>query len=202
MTQPAPPQPTPPAPPPHWQPLVGHRPPLPPPVSPAGQPLASFVDRLLAYLIDAGIAVAVLMVIAVPAMVVVFVATLPDQLEVRPDGTVTDPDLWPFFLGIILLDLGIIAVGAVLTYVYYVEMMFRSGQTVGKKVMKIKIVPLDPAATLTRGHAVKRWLVFWVAGTVLPFFSYLDGLWQLWDKPYQQCLHDKFAETVVVKVPA
>ncbi|MEU3454082.1 hypothetical protein ABZ671_10820 [Micromonospora sp. NPDC006766] len=27
-----------------------------------------------------------------------------------------------------------------------------------------------------------------------------DGFWQLWDKPWQQCLHDKFAGTVVVKV--
>jgi hypothetical protein len=36
----------------------------------------------------------------------------------------------------------------------------------------------------------------------VPFLSYLDGLWQLWDKPYLQCLHYKFAQTVVVKVPA
>ena len=34
----------------------------------------------------------------------------------------------------------------------------------------------------------------------MPFFSYLDGLWQLWDKPFLQTLHDKAAQTVVVKV--
>jgi hypothetical protein len=28
----------------------------------------------------------------------------------------------------------------------------------------------------------------------------VDGLWQLWDKPFQQCLHDKAAGTVVVKL--
>ena len=39
----------------------------------------------------------------------------------------------------------------------------------------------------------KRFLVQDVAGSFVPFFSWLDGLWQLWDKPYQQCLHDKFA---------
>ena len=39
-----------------------------------------------------------------------------------------------------------------------------------------------------------------VAGGLIPFFSYVDGLWQLWDKPYLQTLHDKFAQTVVVKV--
>ena len=30
----------------------------------------------------------------------------------------------------------------------------------------------------------------------------VDGLWQLWDKPYLQTLHDKAAQTVVVKVSA
>jgi len=28
----------------------------------------------------------------------------------------------------------------------------------------------------------------------------VDGLWQLWDKPFQQCLHDKAAGTVGVKL--
>jgi uncharacterized RDD family membrane protein YckC len=87
-----------------------------------------------------------------------------------------------------------------LTYVYYVEMMFRSGQTLGKRAMKLRVVPLDPAARLTRPVAVRRWLVQFPAGMLVPFFNYLDGLWQLWDKPYQQCLHDKFARTAVVKV--
>jgi uncharacterized RDD family membrane protein YckC len=50
--------------------------------------------------------------------------------------------------------------------------------------------------------AAKRYLVENVGGTLVPFLFYLDGLWQLWDKPYQQTLHDKFAQTVVVKVAA
>jgi hypothetical protein len=66
--------------------------------------------------------------------------------------------------------------------------------------MKIRVVPLTPAATLTRGMAAKRWLVGNVAAIFIPLFSYVDGLWQLWDKPYRQCLHDKFAQTTVVKV--
>jgi hypothetical protein len=48
--------------------------------------------------------------------------------------------------------------------------------------------------------AAKRYLVQHVAGTFVPFFSYIDGFWQLWDKPYLQTLHDKAAQTVVVKV--
>jgi hypothetical protein len=49
-------------------------------------------------------------------------------------------------------------------------------------------------------HLVKRWAVQWAAGSVVPLLHYLDGFWQLWDKPLQQCLHDKAANTVVVKV--
>lgn len=195
MTQP-PPFPTTPPP---WAPPP---PPLPPPpTSPGGQPLASFTDRLLAYLIDAGIFLAVAMVLVLPA-VVIFVVVVAGNFEVAPDGTLTGPDFTEFIVPFLLLEAGVFALSLVLTYIYYVEMMFRSGQTYGKKAMRIKVVPLDPAATLTRSHAAKRWLVFQVAGALVPFLSYLDGLWQLWDKPYLQCLHDKFAQTVVVKVPA
>jgi uncharacterized RDD family membrane protein YckC len=177
------------------------QPPPPPPLSPAGQPLASFTDRLLAYLIDAGIFLAVVMVLALPA-IVIFIVAVAGDFEVAPDGTLTGPGFADFFVPFLLLEAGVFGVSLVLSYVYYVEMMFRSGQTYGKKAMRIKVVPLDPDATLRRSHAAKRWFVFHVAGALVPFLSYLDGLWQLWDKPYLQCLHDKFAQTVVVKVPA
>ncbi len=39
-----------------------------------------------------------------------------------------------------------------------------------------------------------------VGGTVIAggLFLLLDDLWPLWDKPWQQALHDKAAKTVVV----
>jgi uncharacterized RDD family membrane protein YckC len=107
-----------------------------------------------------------------------------------------------FLLPLLLLEAGVFLLMLVLYYVYDVEMMFRSGQTFGKKLMKIKVVPLDPAATLTRAAAAKRYGVEFVAGMFVPFFSYVDGFWQLWDKPYQQTLHDKAAGTIVIKVPS
>jgi len=50
---------------------------------------------------------------------------------------------------------------------------------------------LGEAATRT-GVIAGGWLV---AGG---FFMLLDDLWPLWDKPWQQALHDKAAKTVVV----
>ncbi|MET8306084.1 RDD family protein [Micromonospora sp. NPDC005173] len=186
--------------PPHWY-AGPPRPVTPPPtLSPGGQPLASFSDRLLAALIDAAVFMTIGMVLAVPAVIIFLIVVMPDLVQVTPDGTVREPDfLNDFLVPMLWLDLAIIVVSIVISYIYHVEMMFKTGQTLGKKMMKLRIVPLDPARTLDRRAAAKRYLVQQGAGLV-PGLSYLDGLWQLWDKPWQQCLHDKAARTVVVKV--
>lgn len=187
----------------------GHPPVLVAPRSPAGQPLASFGDRFLAYLIDSAITIAVGLVLAVP-MVFVLAGVFADTTTglsptTNPDGSVAQPDLallfTELFLPMILLQTGYLVLMLAAYYGYFVELMFKTGQTVGKRVMKLRTVPLDPAATLTRGMATRRYLLQFVVGGFVPVFTYLDGLWQLWDKPYQQCLHDKVARTVVVKVP-
>lgn len=166
-----------------------------PAVSPSGAPLASFGDRLLAYLIDAAVFMGIGVVLAIPLVVVLFAVLEPDFAD--PDG-VTFADT---LLLVLLLEAIVLVIVAVISYFYYVELMRRQGQTLGKRVMKLRVVPLDPTVALDRGHCVRRWLIQFGAGSVVPFFSYLDGFWQLWDKPYQQCLHDKWARTVVVKAP-
>jgi uncharacterized RDD family membrane protein YckC len=189
--------------PPQYAPPPGYRPMPPPPLSPGGQPLADFGNRVLAYLIDVAIMVGVTMVVALPAFLLFFFTVMRDAIEnTAPDGTVPGDVLGGFLLTVILIEFGLLVFVLAAYYVYEVEMMYKSGQTVGKRVMKLRVVPLDPALRLTRGMAAKRWLVQFVGGTILPFFSYLDGLWQLWDKPYLQTLHDKFAQTVVIKVSA
>ena len=105
-----------------------------------------------------------------------------------------------YFLPVLLVELGVFVFLMLLYYVYAVEFMHRTGQTLGKKAMKIRVVPIDPSRRLTRGMAAKRYLTEYVVGSIVPAFSWIDGLWQLWDKPYQQTLHDKAAQTVVVKV--
>jgi uncharacterized RDD family membrane protein YckC len=177
-------------------------PPPPPPLSPAGQPLASFLDRFLAHLVDTAVLTAVMLVFTIPAMIIFTAVIMPDLVGVQPDGAVAAPRFLDIFLPLLIMEAALIAVALVASYVYYVEMMFRTGQTLGKKTMKIRVVPLAPTATLGRGSAAKRFLVQYVAGMFLPGLTYVDGLWQLWDRPFQQCLHDKFADTVVVKVPA
>ncbi|MEU7996565.1 RDD family protein [Micromonospora sp. NPDC049060] len=177
-----------------------------PALGPGGQPLASFGDRLLAALIDVALSTLVATVLFLPPFLIVIWNMMDDLTRTNPDGTLADPDpasfLTDFMLPILLLELGLMVVMLGLYWLYHVEYMKRTGQTYGKRVMKLRVVPLDPAATLDRRMTGKRYAVQYVAAMFLPGLSYLDGLWQLWDKPWQQCLHDKFAGTVVVKVSA
>jgi uncharacterized RDD family membrane protein YckC len=154
----------------------------------------------LAYLIDSAVLLVAALVLLAPFAVIILIRFF-DRFDSGPDGGPEPGAVKEYLISLLLLELGAIVVGLALRYVYDVEMFFRTGQTLGKKIMKLRVVPLDPEATLTRRHAVRRWLVTQGAGFA-PGLSYVDGLWQLWDKPYQQCLHDKWAKTVVVKVPA
>lgn len=183
------------------------RPAAPPALSPAGAPLASFVDRLIARLIDSLILGALTLMVLVPVLVIaliVFFDAGQREVRVNEDPFAPLPPDEPTALAVILVAFGLIMVEIViallLAYLYDVEAMFRSGQTIGKRIMNIRVVRLDPAAPLTRGVAAKRYLIQHVVAVVVPAFNLLDGLWQLWDKPLQQCLHDKYATTVVVKV--
>ncbi|WP_117664828.1 RDD family protein [Micromonospora sp. MW-13] len=196
------------APPPGWAPPPGYAPPrpgfAPVPVSPGGQPLASFGDRLLAFLIDSAVSGLVVMALFLPVMVFIWFRMFGEFTRTNPDGTFVEPDpstfLTDIMLPLLLAELGLFVLMLGLYWLYHVEYLRRTGQTLGKKVMRIRVVPLDPTRTLDRGMAGRRYLVQFVGCSLVPGLSYVDGLWQLWDKPWQQCLHDKFARTVVVKV--
>jgi len=189
--------------PPHHGPPPGYgwRPP-PQPLAPDGRPLADFGTRLLSHLIDSAILSGIAAVVFVPVMFVAFfqLTDFSDLEDSTGPALTADDLLADFFLPLVLIELGLFVLLLAGYYIYFVEMMYRTGQTVGKKAMKIRVVPLEPGATLTRGMAAKRYLIEFVAGAVVPFFYYVDGLWQLWDKPYLQTLHDKAAKTVVIKV--
>ena len=193
-------------PPPGWRPVQpppAYRPPVPPALAPNGQPLASFADRLGAYLLDRLIISAVVMV---PGFVLAFALLVPaflDDVRAREQAAnagEAPPDGFPGTLfGRYLIVLASIALlQFVVSYLYDVTYQARRGQTIGKRVLRIRAQALD-GTPMTRGTATLRWLVT-LGNLVVPGFSYLDGLWQLWDRPLQQCLHDKAAQTVVVKL--
>ncbi|MGX1131001.1 putative RDD family membrane protein YckC [Streptomyces glaucescens] len=91
-------------------------------------------------------------------------------------------------------------IAAVLYVAYDTLMISRSGQTLGKKWLKMRVANLDNGATPSVQTALIRAAVLW-----LPFafccaciWTAISGGWSYFDKPYKQGLHDKAAKTVVV----
>jgi len=159
------------------------------PVAPGGAPLAGFGDRFLARLIDVA-------VLILPTIVAELVAFVP--FVVVAAGGHPNVALLPAVLAGSFLLFGVLL--AAVYYVYEVTLMHRSGQTLGKRAIRIKVVREADGGPIDRAAATRRWLVANVASMVAFGFSHLDVLWLLWDQPYRQCLHDKCAGTVVVKV--
>ncbi|MGK4583787.1 RDD family protein [Kitasatospora sp. HPMI-4] len=140
-------------------------------VTPGTRTLASAGDRFLARLIDTA-------VLLIPTLVLYV-------LLAAQSGIL-------YYLAAGLVNFG-----------YEAAMLLtQGGQTVGKKVMKIRAVDLAqggrPAdgALWTRAAVFSLPLAVYCLGTL---FWILNVLWHLWDKPLQQCLHDKAARTLVVK---
>ncbi|WP_315967788.1 RDD family protein [Planotetraspora sp. A-T 1434] len=152
-----------------------------PPGAPA--PLAEWWERLVARIIDSlifGVVYAILSVI----------------LTAITGGAV--------LAGILA---GLIGYGAYAAYDYTLHA--KDGQTIGKKVMKIKLAgvggaPLDSSAVMKRSVLYPGVFALYgipVVGFLAGAFAFVTGLFILIDKPLQQGLHDKVAGTVVVKAP-
>ncbi|HEY7224403.1 MAG TPA: RDD family protein [Micromonosporaceae bacterium] len=172
----------------------------PEPTSPGGQPLAGFDKRLIARLIDGLILGGASIVVIIPLYVWFAVSVVRMGTSESPGEA--PPTFGPTFVTFLALWFGVIVFLIVITYLYTVEWAWRAGgQTVGKRVAKIRIIAINPAQALTRGDLVIRFLAEFGLSLV-PAMAWVDGLWQLWDKPYRQCLHDKAAKTVVVRLNA
>lgn len=134
---------------------------------------ADFGTRLVAYLIDAVIlAVADLIVWAIFGMGL---------------GRIRG-------IGGLFLFIGWLAI-MVISWGYLIYFWTTTGQTIGKKVMKIKVVDTQ-GQLLTVGKAFLRIIGYMVSSAIF----YLGFLWILWD-PEKQGWHDKIAGTYVVRVP-
>ena len=139
-----------------------------PPATTAGGPSgprANFGQRLVAVLVDTVIYTVVFGILFVLA------AAINDALA-----------LIVYFGGII---------GALVYYAYFEGSP--SGQTPGKKAMKIRVIDFNTGQPLGFGRGLIRSVAKYVSS--IPFA--LGYLWMLWDRE-KQTWHDKLATTVVV----
>jgi uncharacterized RDD family membrane protein YckC len=72
-----------------------------------------------------------------------------------------------------------------------------SGQTIGKRLLGIRVIDFSAGGPIGHGRAFVRWLGRILSGAV----CVLGYLWMLWDKE-KQTWHDKIATTVVVPTSA
>jgi uncharacterized RDD family membrane protein YckC len=92
------------------------------------------------------------------------------------------------------------ALAAVLYIAYDTFFSVRNGQTLGKKLMKLRVANLDDGSTPSTPTALIRAAVLWIpfAFCCACIWTAIAGGWSFFDKPYKQGLHDKAAKTVVV----
>lgn len=90
---------------------------------------------------------------------------------------------------------------AVVYLVYQVLMLTRYGQSLGKKLLKVRVGMLADGTNPSTAAALKRESVYALV-PIIPccgsIFWIVEVLWCTWDKPYRQCLHDKAGQTIVV----
>ncbi|CAL9514976.1 hypothetical protein SUDANB6_03724 [Streptomyces sp. enrichment culture] len=91
-------------------------------------------------------------------------------------------------------------IAAVLYMAYDTLLTARTGQTLGKKLLGLRVANLDDGATPSVQSSLVRAAVLWIpfAFCCACVWTIVSGGWSFFDKPYKQGLHDKAAKTVVV----
>ncbi|WP_213453934.1 RDD family protein [Rhizomonospora bruguierae] len=182
----------------------GYAYPMPAP-RPHGLPLAPLGVRLVARLIDIGI-VLVLNVVVNGWFVLAYLReALPVSQRMAETGDWFGANNQISSRGR-LLEVVIFLVATALWFAYEVPSMANTGQTIGKRLVGIRVVGMEGTAPLGFARAVRRWsplglptLLWWCCvGFVWQFFDCLSAAI---DQPLHQAIHDKSARTVVVYAP-
>ncbi|SDP20712.1 Uncharacterized membrane protein YckC, RDD family [Pedococcus dokdonensis] len=174
--------------------------------TPDGQPLASFWQRVGAYILDGIIQFVLLMVLGGWLAFKAFEPVWDDLVSAMESGdpaafeTITADNL---NLGYIFA-FGVVA--AAITFGYAVFFLSRTGATPGKAAMGISVRLRDRPGVLSVGDAARRTSLqaglsllsnIPLVGNLFGLVSLLDLLWPAWDER-KQALHDKLARTNVV----
>jgi uncharacterized RDD family membrane protein YckC len=132
-------------------------------------------------------------------------------LEVEPifRATMADPFTTPEPASVrsSYIMLTMLFVATALWLAYEVPALANSGQTLGKRLLRVKVVKLEDTTALGFGRAFRRWgrlgmwTPFWSCYGIGFVAQLIDSGSVLFDQKLHQALHDKSARTVVVAVP-
>ena len=95
-------------------------------------------------------------------------------------------------------QVGTNAISVVIAFLYFWLMHAKRGQTLGKMLLRIRVVRDEDGQAISNGQALGRSAFYSVLGGICGCIGLIDILWILFD-PRKQALHCKVAHTVVVK---
>jgi uncharacterized RDD family membrane protein YckC len=175
---------------------------------PHGLALANVGARLVARLVDV-LAVLVLVVVADAWIAREFWNQISPYLQEAKDAQLQGlPQPEPTnATQLLYLLLAMCAVAAAVWFAYEVPSTANSGQTLGKKLLGIKVVRMESPDRLGMARSLRRWTrmgiptLFWSCYGLGFLLQFVDCVFVVIDRPLHQALHDKGAVTVVVEVP-
>ncbi|MPZ26754.1 MAG: DUF2510 domain-containing protein [Micromonosporaceae bacterium] len=179
------------------------------PPRPQGYPLATLGSRLVARLVDIGIVLALNVVVNGWFVYQFWLEVSPVVQEAwrRSLAGETMSDL-PETGDAGNLQLVILVLATALWFAYEVPAIANTGQTPGKRLLRIRVVRLEATEPLGFGRSFRRWntmglptLLWWCFGIGF-LLQLVDALFAVFDRPLQQALHDKSAHTAVISVAA
>jgi uncharacterized RDD family membrane protein YckC len=176
------------------------------PAAPHALVLASPGARFIARLVDI-LAVVVLNVLANGWLAVRYwqlvSPTMREAVRRSMTGESTDGLTLPEQSSWLLLAIAL--VGLAVWFAYEVPATANGGQTMGKWLLGVKVMRMETAERLGLGRSWRRWrtmatpTLFWCCGIGFVLQA-VDCLFVAIDRPLRQALHDKSAQTVVVRV--
>jgi uncharacterized RDD family membrane protein YckC len=176
----------------------------PPQIRPHGLALAGMGPRLAARLFDIFFVLLITVVVNgwfayqwVLEFAPIYRAAMDDPFGERQQGT---PRMTYLLWTMLLLT-------TLLWLAYEVPAIGSSGQTLGKRIMHIKVVRVENTEPIGFARAFRRWgrlglwTPLWGCLGIGFLFQLIDSVSPLFDQKMRQALHDKTAGTVVVDAP-
>jgi len=178
------------------------------PPRPHGYALATSWSRIMARLIDI-LAVLLLNVVVNGWFVVQYVQEMWPYAQAisrqmasgEPLNDVVAPE------SVSTLQLTILFLAAAAWFAYEVPATANSGQTLGKRLMHIKVIRVENTDPIGFGRAWRRWnplglpTLLWNCCGIGLLLQAADLISGLVDRPLRQAAHDRWAGTVVVQSP-
>jgi uncharacterized RDD family membrane protein YckC len=155
-------------------------------------PVAGFGSRALALVIDTLLTLIGLVPMVLGVVMLVLGAPETDELGYSIDGTTDGGQL---VAGGLLLALGILLIIGIQVW-NRIFRMGRTGQSIGKKVMGLRLINEQTGLPIGAMQSFLRELL----GGIVNQIFYLSYLWMLWDDN-KQTLADKAVHSTVIEVP-